>query len=354
MPVKKEKLPDGREINTSERFEIGRNLCNKLWNAARLVLMGLDEGYTPQPIEFGQLPLEDRWILSRLNVCIEQVTAAMEGYLFAESVSGVYRFFWNEFCDWYLEWIKPRLRTASDTQRQAQQVSAFCLDQILRLMHPAMPFITEKLWSELNHRCPKRGVDQLFTADAPLVVSPWPKARGEWTDTTPVDDMDQLQQVIRALRDIRANINRSRASNKQSSINSLPLAHLRCSEHQATMIDAMKDILCQLANLDRLVVNPPEFTTAGCAARVIPNPDGIAVELAVPVGELIDIDHERKRLQQELSQLTQHIKSSEARLANDNFTAKAPPPVVEEHRQRLAEMQSKHAALTQSLAELHG
>jgi len=354
MPVRREKLPDGRTINTSERFDIGRNLCTKLWNAARLVFMELDEEFEPQPLEFTQLPREDRWILSRLTTCIEQATSALDGYLFADAAASLYRFFWNEFCDWYLEWIKPRLREDDPTRPQAQQLATFCLDQILRLAHPFIPYITEKLWGELNRVCPRRGFDEIFTADNALVVSSWPGANADWSDHAADRQMELLQQMIRVVRDIRANVNRSRAANKQKSVARLPRVNVRCSEQIAGLLDECAGVICRLANVEELLVNPTGFTLGGSAAAVITDYNAQPVELAVPIGELIDIDQERKRLRGELDQLDKLIQRSQTRLGDPNFTQKAPAHIVEEHRQRLEELQSKYSALEKSLKELHG
>ncbi|MHC5542687.1 valine--tRNA ligase, partial [Singulisphaera rosea] len=143
MPVEKATLPDGREVNTSERFEQGRTFPNKLWNAARLVLMNL-EGYEPAPVDFAGLPVEDRWILGSLAETARATTEHLERFHFSEATRGLRDFTWDEFCDWYLEFVKARLRDP-DARPVAQRVLATLLDGLCRLLHPIMPFVTEQV-----------------------------------------------------------------------------------------------------------------------------------------------------------------------------------------------------------------
>jgi len=352
MPVKTETLPDGRKINTSERFEIGRSLATKLWNAARLVLMNLENAEPPQTLNAADLPLEDRWILAKLKAAADQLSTDLDRYLYDDAAMTFYRFFWNEFCDWYLEWIKSRLYSQGETRRTAQQLAAFCLDQILRMAHPFMPHISEKLWAELNRRYPTRGVETLQTPNQPLTVSSWPKPQPAWADTTATQHVELLQQIIRTLREIRANINQSRATEKQKSIAKLPSADLRCAATTAELVLQNRKTILELAGLETLRINPADFTTTGAASRVVTDPAGQTLELAAPVAGLIDVNQERKRLTRELEELNLHIQRSQARLANPSFAQKAPPNVVEEHRQTLADLQSKRDTLEQALKEL--
>ena len=148
IPVEPLKLPDGREINTSDRFEQGRNFANKFWNAARLTLMNL-EGYEPASLDLQSLAIEDRWILDRLDCTIEEVTADFEQFQFAEAVRRLRDFTWGDFCDWYLEFVKGRLRD-EQSKPDAQRVLAAVLDSLCRLLHPIIPFVTEQVWQGLN------------------------------------------------------------------------------------------------------------------------------------------------------------------------------------------------------------
>ena len=155
MPVEKLKLPDGRVTNTSERFEQGRNFANKFWNVARFAMMNL-EGYEAGPVDLDRLPTEDRWILSSLTQTIAETTSDLGSYRFAEASRRLRDFTWGEFCDWYVEFVKTRLRDPS-TRPEAQRVVAALLDTLCRLLHPTMPFLTEQIWQPLGSSHPSAG-----------------------------------------------------------------------------------------------------------------------------------------------------------------------------------------------------
>src|SRR5262249_15385697 len=156
MPVEKATLADGRQVNTSERFEQGRTFPNKFWNAARFALMNL-EGFSPAPVDWDALSIEDRWILSRLHEVAATTTEHLESFRFSEAARGLRDFTWDDFCDWYLEFIKGRLRDP-ETRPTAQRVLATALDGLCRLLHPIMPFVTEQVWQALAQVAPRRGL----------------------------------------------------------------------------------------------------------------------------------------------------------------------------------------------------
>src|SRR5581483_6928147 len=169
-PAPDPELPTAKQA--SERFEIGRNFANKLWNAARFLLLNL-EGYTPGAIRIEDLPIEDRWILSRLATTAAAVTEQLEGYHFGDAARTVYEFTWSEFCDWYVEMSKGRLR---DEQGRplAQRVLVGVLDAILRLIHPIMPFVTESIWQALADTAFERGLPSPEPATESVMIAPWP------------------------------------------------------------------------------------------------------------------------------------------------------------------------------------
>ena len=168
-------LPDGRVENTSPKFDVGRNFCNKLWNASRFAMMNL-EGIDPDGFDKAKLTITDKWILSRLARTIAEVTDGLDEFKYNEPLNALYKFFWNDFCDWYLEWAKPRMSDAAQ-KPIAQNVLAFVLDQVLRLLHPFVPFITEGIFQKLNEIAPKRGLKGIaeLTAQRHLVMADWPK-----------------------------------------------------------------------------------------------------------------------------------------------------------------------------------
>ena len=155
MPVAPMKLPDGRTANTSPKFDVGRNFCNKLWNASRFAMMNL-EGLDPAGFDAAEMDITDRWILSRLATTRDEVTESLDAFKFSEPLGQLYHFFWNDLCDWYLEWVKSRMRD-DQSKAVAQNVLAFVLDSTLRLLHPFIPFITEGIYQKLNEMAPVRG-----------------------------------------------------------------------------------------------------------------------------------------------------------------------------------------------------
>ncbi len=176
MPVEKLKLPDGRVTNTSERFEQGRNFANKFWNVARFAMMNL-EGYEPGAVEIERLPTEDRWIIALLDETIAATTADLEAFRFAEAARRLRDFTWGEFCDWYVEFVKTRLRDPL-TRPIAQRVLAALLDSLCRLLHPIMPFVTEQIWQPLGQLAPSRGCPSPRPAEPSVCIAAWPRPLG--------------------------------------------------------------------------------------------------------------------------------------------------------------------------------
>lgn len=361
MPVIKQKLPDGRIINTSERFEIGRNLCNKLWNATRFVLMSIQntqENQQKGPFEpipesdIKKLPLEDRWILSRLKDTIEKTTNALETYEFSDLATTAYRFFWNEFCDWYVELAKLRLKKNNSSARYAQQILAFVIDNILRIFHPMIPFITEELWGYLNSIAPERGISRKLDTSSPLIISRWPEAEPAWQDLKAESEMNLIQEIIRAIRDIRTNVNRIRSANNQKVIPSLPEIYINTSNDVIDVLESNREAITTLANVENLIIGERPSNIKGSIIKVVADSYSNTVQIIAPLADLIDVDKEIKRLKEKLNEVESHVKRSEERLTNENFLKKAPPHIIEEHRKRLGELKAKYEAIKKTIEEL--
>src|SRR5262249_34419471 len=175
-PSEDPELPTAKQA--SDRFELGRNFANKLWNATRFILMNLD-GYTPGPIDTKTLPTEDRWLLSRLATTTREVTEALEGYHFSDVTRLSYEFVWSEFCDWYIEMSKGRLKDPA-ARAPAQRVLVGVLDGILRLVQPVMPFLAESLWQALGEAAPHRGLPSPAKPTESVVIAPWPEYAADW------------------------------------------------------------------------------------------------------------------------------------------------------------------------------
>ena len=207
MPVVSMTLPDGRQANTSPKFDVGRNFCNKLWNASRFAMMNL-EGIDAEKFDKNKMTVVDKWILSRLAKTIAETTKSLKNYQFSEPLSALYKFFWNDFCDWYFEWIKPRMRD-EDQRPIAQNVLAFVLDQTLRLLHPFVPFITEGIFGKLNEITPVRklaGKHEAAKSDA-IAIAQWPKSLDNLIDEEAEKEIELVQKAVAAVRDIRSSKN---------------------------------------------------------------------------------------------------------------------------------------------------
>jgi valyl-tRNA synthetase len=357
MPVKPMKLPDGRTVNSSERFELGRNFCNKLWQATTgFVLANLD-GYSPRPLRADDLALEDRWILSRLGGCIAECDRRLERYQISEVANTLYSFFWSDFCDWYVELVKPRLfgrddsgqmsPRSDDSAAVARQVLVWVLDQALRLLHPIVPFITESLWQRLRQKAPRRGLTEIRTAEEALIVAQWPDAGLYRRELEVERELAALQDVIRALRDTLVRINTSRAAGKLPAIGKLPRAVIRADASLAPRLEEQRAVLerlgrCQAVEIGSDLPKPPESATQVLSG----------VEVYVPLAGLMDLAAERQRLRKERDDLRGHIARLESKLANEAFVWKAPAAVVEQEQARLVEMQTRLTTLNRNLADM--
>ncbi|NIP22439.1 MAG: valine--tRNA ligase [Phycisphaerae bacterium] len=343
MPVQKMKLPDGRQENTSPKFDSGRNFCNKLWNASRFALMNL-EGIDPDKFDKDRMTITDRWILSRLNYTIEEVTKSLGNYKFHEPIGLSARFFWNEFCDWYLEWAKPRMQ---DEQQKpiAQNVLAFVLDQVLRLLHPFIPFITEGIFQKLNEVVPVRklqGLIEINESDA-LAIAQWPEQLDFVDEEYNKEDVSitNVQRVIRDVRNIRNEYNIPPSRKLKVSVNvSAPGA-----ESVAKDLNENKELIIQLAGLAETEI-AIDITKPKNAAAAIHE------DMQVYVHDVIDVEAERKRLQKKKQQVEKAKKATEAKLANKDFVNKAKPEVVEKAREKLAELSGQLDVVEKHLAEL--
>ena len=370
MPVKPLKLPDGRTVNSSEKFELGRNFCNKIWQAATgFVFPNIEPRREtwPRPLRREDLAIEDRWILSRLAGCIAEVDRRLERYQISEVANTLYSFFWSDFCDWYVELVKPRLysksHAATETRSHegqtegadiARQVLVWVLDQSLRLLHPIVPFLTEALWQQLNEKVPQRGLAEIKPAEPALIVARWPAggvaqppSAGAWRDLEVERDMAALQDVIRALRDTLARINTNRSAAKQPAIGKTPHALLRADESIAARLTEQHAVIerlgrCESLEIGTTLAKPPESATQVLAG----------IEVYVPLHGLMNLDVERKRLTKERDELQGHIARLSGKLANEGFVAKAPAAVVEQERTRLAEMNDRLATIERNLADV--
>lgn len=337
MPVAQMTLPDGRVENTSPKLDVGRNFCNKLWNASRFAMMNL-EGTDPAGFDKNKLAMTDKWILSRLARTIAEVTAGLDAFKYNEPLNAIYKFFWNDFCDWYLEWAKPRMFDASQ-KPIAQNVLAFVLDQTLRLLHPFVPFITEGIFQKLNELAPARGlkeIAELNPANA-LVTADWPRQIDALINEQVERQIDNIQTVVRCVRDIRSRCNIPPSLKLIVSVNA--------PQDLSGILNADAGLLCQLANLKEFNVSHTTQKSKNAAAA-------IAGQMQIYVHDAIDVAAERKRLTKQKEQIEGAKKGVEAKLSNENFIARAKPEVVAQAKEKLAEYTEQLKAVEKHLAEL--
>jgi valyl-tRNA synthetase len=337
MPVVPMTLPDGRQANTSPKFDIGRNFCNKLWNASRFALMNI-EGLDPAGFDAARMDLTDRWILSRLATTRDEVTDSLDAFKFSEPLGQLYHFFWNDFCDWYLEWIKPRMR-GEQGRGIAQNVLAFVLDATLRLLHPFIPFITEGIYQKLNELAPVRELTGIAAADRAeaITIANWPAPLGALKVPEIEEQIRWVQEVVRAIRDIRSQYNLPPSGKLTASVNA-PKA-------LSDAVSANSGLICQLAGLESLQIG-----------ENLPKPNNAATAIVegtqVYVHNVIDPQAERARLRKQKQEIEQAKKAVESKLANANFVAKAKPEVVAQAREKLQQLQEQLQTIERHLNEL--
>ncbi|MCX5634690.1 MAG: valine--tRNA ligase [Planctomycetota bacterium] len=339
MPVEQMKLPDGRTANTSPKFDIGRNFCNKLWNASRFAMMNL-EGIEPEKFDKARMTITDRWILSRMTQTIAETTKSLEEFKFSEPLMVIYKFFWNDLCDWYLEWIKPRMQD-KEQKPTAQNILAFVLDQTLRLLHPFVPFITEGIFQKLNEISPVRKLNGIADSEksAALVIALWPKKIDSLIDTNAEKQIDITQAAVRAIRDLRSQYNKVPSEKLTASANS--------PQDVADILNQNAGLICHLAGLKEFSASRANAKPKNAAATIVE-------QMQIYLHEAIDPQAEHSRLEKQKEQLEKLKSGIEAKLENPNFVNKARADVVEQTRGKLAEIAEQLRTIEKHLLELKG
>lgn len=320
----------GRDI----KFDLGRiegfrNFCNKIWNAARYVLMnteGEDCGIAED--SHCELSLADRWIVSRLQDTTRQVCDAIENYRFDLASQALYEFIWNEYCDWYLELSKPVLwddSASTEQKRATRKTLILVLEKALRLVHPFMPFISEEIWQRV---APIAGVE-----GATIMLQSYPQSGPDKRDAQAEQDIDWLKGVIVGVRNIRGEMNISPAR-------SLPLFLQQGDDEDRRRLEDNRQFLTRLAKLESLTWLEPGQEAPPAATQLVG-----AMEILVPLAGLIDKDAELLRLGKEIDRLTKEIGKIETKLSNARFVDNAPEEVVNKERGKLAEFSDKLSKL---------
>jgi valyl-tRNA synthetase len=344
MPVEKAKLADGRVVNTSERFEQGRTFPNKFWNAARFALMNLQDfaAEDPPPLPIADLGSEDHWILDRLAATTRSVTAGLESFQFSDVARSLRDFTWNDFCDWYLEMVKSRLRADdAGTRATAQAMLVLVLDGLCRLLHPVIPFVTEQVWQALRQVAPRRFdpvARDVRDAAASVCIAPWPSYPETWVWPEAEEVVGLWQEVTKTIRNLRAERNVPKDAKVEP--------FLVASGETAERLRRGSAYIRALAPAAGLVISEGSDRPAGAAVAVLSE-----VEIILPLENLVDKEAELVRHRKALADLDRQLAGHRAKLANDSFVANAPAAVVEQTRAKVAELAGQRAAVAALLGE---
>nr|WP_312027405.1 valine--tRNA ligase [Paenibacillus typhae] len=314
-----------------EKVEQARNFANKIWNASRFALMNL-EGVTFADIDItGELTTADRWILHRLNETSRDITRLIDAYEYGETGRLLYNFIWDDLCDWYIEFAKLSLYGADAAAKaKTQSVLAYVLDRTLRLIHPFMPFITEEIWQHLPHE------------GATITLAEWPKYDAALESPEAVAEMNLLMDIIRAVRNIRAEVNVPMSKKVELIVKAGNAETLSIITRNDNYIGRFCNTSSFEAGLD------PQTPDKVMSAVVT------GAELLLPLSGLIDIEQEIIRLEKEVQTLNSEVERVEKKLGNQGFVAKAPAKVIEEERAKQADYSAKREKVLARIAELRG
>lgn len=324
----------GRDVLLStNKIETYRLFMNKLWNASRFALMNLEEDCSIKPLpQKESMRLHDRWILSRTQYVINEVTKLLDGYFIGEAARLLYDFIWRDLCDWYLEMSKPALKGDGGAKRRqdTQAVVEYVFRTVLQLMHPFIPFLTEELWHIFG-----------FSEDS-IERTSWPVSSAELLSAEDDGLMSTLQEFIRITRNLRAE---ARVAPQQK----IDRVILQTDDEKLRdIVHKNMDMISLLAKVKAVeIIGDSDEKPHGCLASVVANG-----EISLEVGGLLDIEAEIERLKQELQGLAKDIEKMNKKLANENFISKAPEEVVEKERIRLADNQNRYQRIRDNISSL--
>lgn len=315
-----------------ERVEFARNFANKLWNASRFVFMNWDEemmnGVTRSDVE-ANLTLADKWIISRANNIVKDVTHNMDKFELGMALQKAYDFTWSEYCDWYIEMVKPRLYGDDiEAKKAALYTLTYVLETILKLLHPFIPFITEEIF------------DHLPTANGMIIVSEWPEFKEEDDMAKEEAMMDVMMDGIRNVRNVRSEMNVP--PSKKAKVIMVP------SEDKLEAVEAGKDYFKTLASASEVEVRADEAGIPEDAVSVVI--DG--VKIFIPLDELVDFEKELERLNKEKAKLEGEIKRVNGKLSNQGFLAKAPQKLVDEEKAKKEKFEEMMKSVEERLASI--
>jgi valyl-tRNA synthetase len=323
----------GRDIKLAEDRIAGyRNFANKIWNASRFAMMNL-EAFEPESVDAAKLELSnaDRWILFRFNEAVRETMAALEAYRFNDAASALYRFTWSEVCDWYIELIKDDLYRGEERRRTTARYTLWLvLENLLRLLHPFMPFITEEIWQALPGNKPA----------ASIMIADFPAPKPEWDFHAGAEEMELVMEVIRGIRNIRGEMEVPPSREIR--------AILSCaSEKSAHLLKKNEVYIMSLARLSDLAIGLGLDKPADASVQVAGD-----IEIVVPLKGLVNVEEEEKRLLKEIGKIDKDIDFLGKKLENPSFVERAPADVVTNERKKLEDFSKKVRVLKESLEKI--
>jgi valyl-tRNA synthetase len=338
-------------VLSDDRLAGARNFANKIWNAARFLFLNLDKfeqrgtgieelaspgvrSGAPYAFE-GSVPLVDQWLYSRLTITIETVNEALKNYRFHEAAQDVYQFFWGDFCDWYIEWVKPELQSENRERAVVAWKNLFAaFNDALRLLHPFMPFLTEELWHQLPQAAEAKSI----------ALDPFPTPRTHWTtggkEIGLMGQFQMMQEVVTALRNIRAEMKLDPKKKMSAELYSF----------DGMTRDAMersKDGIVRLASLSLLTISSKPLEQAGGAVR-----STAAFDVRIAYSDAVDGEAEKTRLKKEIEGLQKAISSKESQLGNETFRSRAPEKIIRGLEATLADQRIELQKLRERSTEL--
>ncbi|MCH1626592.1 valine--tRNA ligase [Fredinandcohnia quinoae] len=322
----------GQDLRFSmEKIEATWNFANKIWNASRFAMMNMGEMKFEDIDITGEKSVADKWILTQLNETIASVTKLAEKYEFGEVGRVLYNFIWDDFCDWYIEMAKlPLYGEDEQAKKTTRSILAYVLDNTMRLLHPFMPFITEEIWQNLPH------------VGESITVAKWPEVREEFTDQDAAAEMHLLVDIIRAVRNIRAEVNTPMSK---------PI-NLQIKAKDESILEKLqknRSYLERFCNPSELIIDTEIKSTDKSMTAVV-----TGAELILPIEGLINIEEEIKRLEKELDKLDKEVERVQKKLGNEGFVKKAPAKVIEEEKAKAKDYIEKRDAVRARITELKG
>jgi len=311
-------INSGQDISISkEKFEIGRNFANKIWNASRLIFMntdGMDANIDLEKIANDKdTSLHNKWIISKFYSMLENINSSIEQFRFSEAESYLYEFFWNNFCDWYLERIKSEWNDPT-----VKEITITVLEKTLRVMHPFMPYVTEEVWGHIHPE--QKGS---------LGLQRWPVSNQELINHSAESDMSFLVLIITQIRNLRAQWN----INPKESVS----CHLSTSSKtESKILEQNSATLIILAKISNLQLSKSAPALKNSAIAVIGK-----TQIAVPIGDLVDVEKEKMKISAQIDQIKNSTSNLSKRLKNKEFLKKAPEEIVEKEKARLTQMDHK-------------